>query len=577
VSWTFASLLILGIALAIGFAWYERAHPPAKVVALVATLAGLAAVGRIAFAPVPNVKPTTDIVLIAGFALGGGPGFVVGAVAALTSNLFFGQGPWTPWQMVAWGLVGVLGAVLARASGRQMGRVPLALWCGAAGFAFGAIMDLSTWVTFSGDQTLDRFLAIAGTSLPWNLAHAAGNVAFFLAFGPVLVRSLERFRARFQVTWQPAVATAVLALVAVGAAAAPERAAAAADPATERAAAYLERAQNADGGWGPEPGAGSTSLHSAWVVMGLAATGRSPGAAAAGYVSGRGRATGTAADLERTILAVAATGGDTSGLARKLRAKRRADGSFAGLVNVTAFGVLALRAAAAGADDDPVVRDAARWVARQQNADGGFSYSRRGAPSGTDDTGAAVMALVAAGRRTTPTVLRAARYLTRQRGRDGGWPLTAGAPSNSQSTAWAVQALLAARRGDVAPGLAYLRRMQRPDGGVRYSRTSAQTPVWVTAQAVAALAGQPLPVPAPAAVPPPREAPREAPRENPAKSRTERAPRRKRAPEPKPRRPRPAKPADPAEVDAALARALAPQARAAGALTALFLGSLQVK
>ena len=113
-----------------GFAWYERAHPTARVLALVATLAALAALGRIAFAPLPNVKPTTDIVLIAGYVLGGAPGFVVGAVAALASNLFFGQGPWTPWQMAGWGGVGLGGAGLARVAGRELGRVPLAAACG---------------------------------------------------------------------------------------------------------------------------------------------------------------------------------------------------------------------------------------------------------------------------------------------------------------------------------------------------------------------------------------------------------------------------------------------------------------
>ena len=61
----------------------------------------------------PNVKPTTDIVLISGYALGGGPGFAVGAIAGLASNFFFGQGPWTPWQMAAWGVTGVVGAGLA--------------------------------------------------------------------------------------------------------------------------------------------------------------------------------------------------------------------------------------------------------------------------------------------------------------------------------------------------------------------------------------------------------------------------------------------------------------------------------
>ena len=116
-SWVAASFTILAVALAVGFAWYERAHPTARVIALVATLAALAALGRIAFAPLPNVKPTTDIVLISGYVLGGAPGFAVGAVAALASNLFFGQGPWTPWQMAAWGGVGVGGAVLARVAG----------------------------------------------------------------------------------------------------------------------------------------------------------------------------------------------------------------------------------------------------------------------------------------------------------------------------------------------------------------------------------------------------------------------------------------------------------------------------
>ena len=67
VSWVLASFLVLGLALAAGFAWYERSHPSARVLALVATLAALAALGRIAFAPLPNVKPTTDIVLLTGY------------------------------------------------------------------------------------------------------------------------------------------------------------------------------------------------------------------------------------------------------------------------------------------------------------------------------------------------------------------------------------------------------------------------------------------------------------------------------------------------------------------------------
>ena len=201
-TWILASSLLLGAVLVTGFAWYERTHPDTRVLALVATLAALAALGRVAFAPLPNVKPTTDIVLIAGLVLGGAPGFMVGAVAALASNLFFGQGPWTPWQMAAWGLIGVAGALLARATrGREIGRVTLAVACGLAGLAFGAIMNLHLWVTYSGDHSLAKLAAYFATSLPFDIAHATGNVLFCLAFGPALVRALRRFRTRFDIIW----------------------------------------------------------------------------------------------------------------------------------------------------------------------------------------------------------------------------------------------------------------------------------------------------------------------------------------------------------------------------------------
>src|SRR6201996_6914483 len=134
VSWQLVSFLILAVVLLGGFAWYERSRPPAQVVALVAALAALAIAGRVAFAAFPNVKPTTDIVIFAGYALGPAPGFVVGALAALVSNFWFGQGVWTPWQMVAWGLCGVLGAAVAL-GGRRRGRLTLALICAAAGVA----------------------------------------------------------------------------------------------------------------------------------------------------------------------------------------------------------------------------------------------------------------------------------------------------------------------------------------------------------------------------------------------------------------------------------------------------------
>jgi energy-coupling factor transport system substrate-specific component len=204
VTWQLTTFTLLALVLAAGFAWYERTHPSSKVLAMVATLAALAALGRIAFAPLPNVKPTTDIVFLTGFVLGGAPGFAVGALAALSSNLVFGQGPWTPWQMVAWGLVGIIGAAWALLTRRRLPRIPTAALLVLCALFYGALTNLSTLTAAGGTPTLAQWGVVEAAGLPFDIAHAVGNVAFFLAFGPAFVRVLQRYRARLEVRWTTA-------------------------------------------------------------------------------------------------------------------------------------------------------------------------------------------------------------------------------------------------------------------------------------------------------------------------------------------------------------------------------------
>ena len=520
--WQLASFALLALALGAGFVWYERARPSAKVLALVATLAALAALGRVAFAPLPSVKPTTDIVLLSGYVLGGAPGFAVGSVAALASNVFFGQGPFTPWQMAAWGGVGVFGALLARLFGRDLGRWPLAAACALAGLAYGAFLDLHLWVMYSGEHSMSEYLVIAGRGLPFNLGHAAGNVVFCLAFGPLLARALQRYRDRLNVTWKPlpapregagaagAAVTLAALLVVLGALASPPQAHAA-DRSSSRAVTYLAKAQNSDGGFGADRGRGSSQLHTGWAVLGLAAAGRNPnrvrrnGRSPVDYiVRGIGRVRGIG-DIERTILALRAAGRSAHSvggrnLVRELVRQRRRNGSFAGLANQTAFAILALRAAGRPRKDR-TVRTAAAWLINQHNRDGGYNFAGKGGRSGIDDTAAAVQALVAAGKRGSRTVTRAANFLAAQQNADGGMALTPGQASNAQSTAWAIQGLAAAgrsparlnRRGARSP-IEYLRSLQSSSGAVRYSRSSSQTPVWVTAQALTGFRAKPFPL-----------------------------------------------------------------------------------
>ncbi len=497
-SWVLASMLILGAALAAGFAWYERTHPSARVIALVATLAALAALGRIAFAATPNVKPTTDIVLISGYVLGGAPGFAVGSVAALASNVFFGQGPWTPWQMTGWGFVGIAGALLGHMTGRRLGRVQLAIACGALSYVYGAWMNLSLWVSYS-DHSAAALWAYFVTSLWFDVAHVVGSVLFCLAFGPALVRALSRYRTRFEVRWLavPAAASVLLLAVMAGAPAPAD--------AASKSVRYLLNAQNSDKGWGGAPGQASSQLYTGWTALGLAAAGRNPADfGAISYMSAHASQLNDLGELTRTILVLRAAGKPPKLAGRDLEqavvSQQRKNGSFGGRVNTTAFAILGLRASGRRTKDR-AIRRAAAFIARNANGDGGFNFAGRGGPSGIDDTGAALQALAAGGRKRGTIAKRAAKFVVRHQDSDGGFALIPGGPSNAQSTAWAVQGLLAVgrdpaklRRNGARDPMSYLRSLTTPSGEVHYSRTSRQTPVWVTGQALAALSRKPFPL-----------------------------------------------------------------------------------
>jgi energy-coupling factor transport system substrate-specific component len=534
VSWPFASFaIVIGVLLA-GWLAYERSRPSARMVALVGTLAALAALGRDAFVALPDVKPITAMTFVVGYALGPIPGFAVGAIGMLASNILLGEGSYTPWQMAAWGIVGLAGAALGALTARRAGRVTIALGCCLSAIVAKETMNLYTW-TLGASHTPAALIATVGAALSFDVTDAVASLLFGLAFGPQLARLLARTRARMSVTWESAAASlAVLAAAgAVGAmlasgpgtarASAPARARAS-GRASARAAranvsqevAFLISAQNADGGFGGTPGLRTSELYSAWAALGLAAAGIDPARTARGghtvldAIRGQAATIEGAGDLERTILALRACGAPATlaghgDLVDALLRFRASDGSFEDLVNITSFAVLALRAAGRAADD-PLVHDAASWLARQQGAGGGFGYAARGGAADVDDTGAAIQALVAAGDAISPAVARAAAYLENAVDRDGGLPQQPGAESNAQSTAWAIQGLLAAGRNPAkAPRgarrspLAYLEGLRMSDGSVRYSRTVVQTPVWVTAQALTALVGKVLPIDPPPA------------------------------------------------------------------------------
>jgi energy-coupling factor transport system substrate-specific component len=516
-SWQLVSFLILTAVLIAGFAWYERSRPPSQVVALVAALAALAIAGRIAFAAFPNVKPTTDIVIFAGYALGGAPGFAVGALAALVSNFWFSQGPWTPWQMAGWGLCGILGAVVALGV-RNAGRLTLAAVCGSAAILYGALLNFSLMATYGGDLSWRQFVVLEGRAIPFEIAHFTGNVVLALIAGPAMVRMLIRFRERFE--WArkgerapPAPGGLTLGLrrggVAVLAVVAFALGALAPAPAeaggVSSAAVWLISSQNDDGGFGSSPGEASGAEVTCWSMLGLEAAGHNPLDVAGGgktpvdYLRSSLGQLKSPGDLARTTLALEGAGVDPrdfggQNLVSRLLGKRRQDGSYEGWPNSTAFAVIALRAAGATGG----LEKSLDWLRSVQNDDGGWG-DVPASPSTSDGTGAVLQALAPGSKASH----RGLAYLREVQRKGGGFPLGGNGEVNSQSTAWAIQGIIAAggspdsfRRGG-AGALEYLAARQADDGHYRYSKSSDQTPVWVTGEAMVAAAGLYFPVSAP--------------------------------------------------------------------------------
>ncbi|MGN6814991.1 MAG: prenyltransferase/squalene oxidase repeat-containing protein [Solirubrobacterales bacterium] len=510
-TWEMASFLILGAVLVAGFAWYERSRPPSQVVALVAALAALAIAGRIAFAAFPNVKPTTDIIIFAGYALGGAPGFAVGALTALVSNFWFGQGPWTPWQMAGWGLCGILGAALALGT-RNAGRLALAATGAFAAVIYGALLNFSLMATYGGELSWQKFWLLEGRAIPFEVAHATGNVVLALVAGPAMVRMLIRFRERFD--WSRggvpdalrSGGVAALLLVVVLGLLAP---AAAHASSVGQGADWLESQQRPSGGFAADSGREAGAEMTAWTMLALAAAGRNPldvtngGKTPVDFLRNHIDEVKDAGDVARTILALEAAGVDPRSFAgedliARLLGQRWKSGSYQGWPATSAYAVLALRAAGAGGTAKTV-----EWLRKVQGDDGGWGNEPK-QPSTPEVTGA-VLQVLSPGSDASG---RALSYMRKAKRPNGGFAPGNNLSANAQATAWASQGLLAAGKDPTSFGsgkssFAYMRDLQASDGHFLEAPGQEASPVWVTADVLVPLSGDYLPIAAPARAPQP--------------------------------------------------------------------------
>ncbi|PLS07221.1 ECF transporter S component [Neobacillus cucumis] len=195
--WFSFGLIILALVLFL-FKFESRKVEPRELV-LLAVLASIAAVGRIPFASLPSVQPTTFVIMMSGYVFGAESGFVIGAVAALASNMIMGQGPWTPWQMVAWGLVGMTAGLLKNTffMNRRWGQITFGvIW----GYLFGWIMNLWGFLALiqsGGSQTWRAFIVYMIGSATFDTFHAISNVFFLVVFGAIWIKILTRFKRKY--------------------------------------------------------------------------------------------------------------------------------------------------------------------------------------------------------------------------------------------------------------------------------------------------------------------------------------------------------------------------------------------
>ncbi|MCU9613395.1 ECF transporter S component [Caldibacillus lycopersici] len=178
------------------FLRFEWKKVTGRELVMLAILAALAAVSRIPFASLPSIQPTTFVIIIAGSVFGAESGFVVGALAAIVSNLFLGQGPWTPWQMYAWGMIGLASGLLKNTwfMKHTIGRTIFGILCG---FLFGWIMNLWFVIGIIQDFHWSEIIAYYSASFLFDLAHALSNAFFLIVFAKSWIKILSRFKKKY--------------------------------------------------------------------------------------------------------------------------------------------------------------------------------------------------------------------------------------------------------------------------------------------------------------------------------------------------------------------------------------------
>ncbi len=194
----FISLLIMMETMLPFILIFEGRKPQARELVIISVLCAIGVAGRTVFFMLPQFKPVVAIVIISGVAFGGETGFLVGAVTMLASNIMFGQGPWTPWQMFAMGIIGFLSGVLFKKGGLRRGRLPLCVFGGlSTTIIYGGLMNSSVVIMYNDNLTWSMFVNAFFIGFPFDLIHAISTVIFLWFISRPMLEKLERIKLKY--------------------------------------------------------------------------------------------------------------------------------------------------------------------------------------------------------------------------------------------------------------------------------------------------------------------------------------------------------------------------------------------
>lgn len=177
---------------------FESRKPNAREMIIISVLCALTVAGRTVFFMVPQFKPVLALVIISGICFGAESGFLVGAASGFISNFFFGQGPWTPWQMFAYGAVGFVAGIVFRRGLFKKTRLSLCVYGFLATFLiFGLISNTSSVILWQPSPTVEMFLTSLVAGVPFDFIHAVSTVFFLWFLGEPMVEKLERVKLKY--------------------------------------------------------------------------------------------------------------------------------------------------------------------------------------------------------------------------------------------------------------------------------------------------------------------------------------------------------------------------------------------